>query len=188
MNGLFPCVVLWASGTRRRGYVLAGDSRCLALAVSCASRNDRVAAVKPWTNHIYTADAKQSLAGWRALIPPGTDVVWAADLLSNGDPSGAWLLLERPSYFSSAPVGNRAIFAHCGAGASKACPCHAAIAACRISVQDRGARDQRVSDPNVARSPLVTSLPRSSFPTPGWSLHHRTSGPPFNKLKLYICP
>lgn len=49
-----------------------------------------------WTSEYYANTAQRIFEGWRAVIPPGTDVLWPEN------PVASWLLLQRPSFISSA--------------------------------------------------------------------------------------
>jgi hypothetical protein len=51
-----------------------------------------------WTQLEYSASDRAAFASWRALIPPGSEV------LSADNPRFAWLALERPSYISRAQL------------------------------------------------------------------------------------
>lgn len=54
-----------------------------------------------WRTVRVDAAMKASFAEWRALIPQGSDVLWAAETFMGFDRATlAWLLLERPSYAS----------------------------------------------------------------------------------------
>ena len=50
--------------------------------------------VAGWSRREYPADMYAKFSTWRALVPPGSEVVWI------DRPDAAWLLLERPSDFS----------------------------------------------------------------------------------------
>jgi hypothetical protein len=50
--------------------------------------------VASWSKREYPSDVYAKFSTWRALIPAGSEVVWI------DRPDAAWLLLERPSYFS----------------------------------------------------------------------------------------
>ena len=50
--------------------------------------------VAGWSKREYPSDMYAKFSAWRALVPPGSEVVWI------DRPDAAWLLLERPSYFS----------------------------------------------------------------------------------------
>lgn len=60
-----------------------------------------IATAPLWVARRYDEKLKAAFAPWRAVIPPGSDVLWAADstMGANG-PVAAWLVLERPSYVS----------------------------------------------------------------------------------------
>lgn len=108
-DGLLPCVVLigiWylttvLSSTRRRIILM--------LAVSLPTAGVAIASAQSWLERRYSPEAYEAFASWRALIPPGSDVLWATDLIPGSDPSAVWLLLERPSFYSSVQV-NSALF------------------------------------------------------------------------------
>jgi len=52
------------------------------------------ASVASWSKREYPSDVYAKFSTWRALVPAGSEVVWI------DRPDAAWLLLERPSYFS----------------------------------------------------------------------------------------
>jgi hypothetical protein len=64
------------------------------------------ASAEAWSSRVYSLEAHESFAVWRSLIPAGADVLWATKLMRGGDPTAAWLLLERPSYYSSVQVNS----------------------------------------------------------------------------------
>ena len=49
-----------------------------------------------WTQRDFSQQRVAEFAAWRAVIPPGSQVLWPES------PLGAWLLLDRPHYLSSA--------------------------------------------------------------------------------------
>lgn len=54
-----------------------------------------------WLDIRYDDDLKGAFAEWRSHIPPGSDVMWAADTAPAADRATTiWLLLERSSYVS----------------------------------------------------------------------------------------
>jgi len=68
-------------------------------------------AVHEWSTRWYNRDF-DAFAEWRAIIPPRTEVLWFDSPLS------VWLLLQRPSYLSSAQEAS-AVFSHTAAMALK---------------------------------------------------------------------
>ncbi|HUN26086.1 MAG TPA: hypothetical protein VMU67_07240 [Steroidobacteraceae bacterium] len=53
-----------------------------------------------WTGVVFTSATYRAFAGWRRLIPPGSEVYWPTS------PLACWLLLERPNYLSSEQSGS----------------------------------------------------------------------------------
>jgi hypothetical protein len=56
-------------------------------------------AAPQWIHEYYPEQMQQSFATWRAAIPDGTEVMCPPK-----EPSICWILLQRPSYFSSPQV------------------------------------------------------------------------------------
>jgi hypothetical protein len=67
-----------------------------------------------WTRARYPEAAREEFAAWRELIPVGTDVLWATRLMEGSDPATVWLLLERPSFYSSTQA-NSGLFSRAAA-------------------------------------------------------------------------
>jgi len=186
-NGVLPSFALlggWYAATRIRSR---GGLACLALAISLPVSMIGATAVKPWTTPLYTHHTRKALAGWRTLIPSGTEVVWAADLLPNGDPAGAWLLLERPSYFSSAQAAT-GLF-------SRAAALELQRRAMALPVSLPVEYPYKIVPPGpVGLGPKCAEIPARHIVTqvliPDARMIPAPSGvgPPFDKLKLYICP
>ena len=61
------------------------------------------AAYPQWARSPYSAENQAEFASWRALIPPGTEVLWYEY------PLAAWTLLQRPD-FASRQQGASALF------------------------------------------------------------------------------
>jgi hypothetical protein len=84
-----------ATGARTRlqiGLSILLASLVVAVAIPTAST---------WTAKRYGEELKAAFSDWRKRIPPGSDVMWAADPATGADGAvSAWLLLERPSYVS----------------------------------------------------------------------------------------
>jgi hypothetical protein len=55
--------------------------------------------VADWTRSDYGAQTRKAFASWRAEIPVGEDVAWL------DRPFATWVLLERPSYYSTVQTG-----------------------------------------------------------------------------------
>jgi hypothetical protein len=94
-DGSLPlCVIAltwWLMRTHRRRGLLAlvslAAAACLALLPQSWAQ---------WNQRDFSPQRVAAFAAWRDIIPPGTQVFWP-DL-----PLGAWLLLDRPHYLSSA--------------------------------------------------------------------------------------
>lgn len=65
-------------------------------------------AVKEWTNQRYSQATFDSFASWRARIPVGAEVLYM------GNPTDAWILLQRPAYLSVHQTGS-ALFSRAAA-------------------------------------------------------------------------
>ncbi len=50
---------------------------------------------RTWTKERFSAESRQALSGWRAILPREADVLWAQN------PTGVWIMLERRSYMSA---------------------------------------------------------------------------------------
>jgi hypothetical protein len=97
-DGVLVCIVLtacWWIITRLHGRTvrLAG---ALAIAVLFALMA-RVSLAE-WTSPRYNRAAFDAFAPWRALIPPGEEVLWVHGAVTS------WVLLQRPSYLSPAQI------------------------------------------------------------------------------------
>ena len=113
-DGIVPTVVLvlvWHLSRRLASRVTAGVI-VAALGVPSLALANPVAA--PWFTRIYTPEVFEAFAPWREVIPVGSDVLWASRLFDGHEPSGAWLLLQRPSYYSSVQA-NSGLFSRAAA-------------------------------------------------------------------------
>lgn len=84
--GLICWADTWVAWPRRTAWLVLGTA-ALALGVSLAPMT-----LHQWTRVEFTPDFHASLAPFRALIPPGTPVLW------DGPSTAAWVLLDRPNY------------------------------------------------------------------------------------------
>jgi hypothetical protein len=91
-------VAFWYALKRVRSTLHAG---VLITAAAIPAAAFAVPTAKAWSSEYYSQETRAAFSLWRNLIPPGADVLWASRLISEGDPAAVWLLLERPSYFSS---------------------------------------------------------------------------------------
>jgi hypothetical protein len=88
------------------GYLIcrfADDRTLIALSVTLAILVTAaiVPTARTWLAIHYDDELKAAFDEWRERIPPGSDVMWAADTSMGADGAvGTWLLLERPSYIS----------------------------------------------------------------------------------------
>lgn len=100
-DGVLPLALLalvaalcWHNPSARRASALLA---LVALPAAAIAKHS----LEPWTKRTYTNVVYEAFSEWRKIVPPGTDVLWATTLLPSSDPSATWLILERPSYFSS---------------------------------------------------------------------------------------
>jgi hypothetical protein len=103
---LLPAFVLlgvWLASRQIRSCTAAG---LLLLAVAIPATVVISNNAESWLKEDYPREAKQAFAAWRQVIPQGSDVLWATRFVSGGDPMAVWLLLERPSYYSSVQVNS----------------------------------------------------------------------------------
>lgn len=145
------------------------------------------ATAREWGSEAYPREARQSFASWRALIPPGSDVLWATRLFSGSDPTGVWLLLERPSFYSAVQT-NSGLFSR--AAAVELAQRKAAVPlglpteqSIRIDYMD--SRSAHVACDAIPVRYIVTDLTilgSTMLPAP------QAAPPPFDQLNLHICP
>jgi len=152
-----------------------------------------VPTVRTWLAVQYGDSLKAAFSDWRARIPPGSDVMWAADPTTGAD--GAvitWLLLERPSYVSRIQA-TTSLFSRQAAleirrrtesvikllpDLQSLYPRNATIELPKPLLLSRVCQSTSVRY-IVARASFVDATPVPAPPR---------VRPPFNNLKLYICP
>lgn len=83
------------------GVLLAVLAVCVAAEWWISSGGISPGQLGNWTRGYYSDAARQAFAPWRALIPPRSEVLWATRQRALSDPAFVWLVLERPSFFSS---------------------------------------------------------------------------------------
>ena len=93
-DGLIPAVLLIVVYTLAREPARRFTNAAAALALLSACAVLAPVNFASWTRRDFDARMHEAFASWRALIPPRSEVVWIEA------PEAAWLLLERPSYFS----------------------------------------------------------------------------------------
>lgn len=115
LSGVPPALVLLASGyialrfRSRSALVAIGSLGLLVLAAIATS------SIETWTDVNHMGPARKAFSEWRALIPPGNDVLWTGE--TSERESGAlstWLLLDRPSFMSRTQASN-ALFSRAAA-------------------------------------------------------------------------
>lgn len=135
----------------------------------------------------YPQEARDAFASWREVIPPGTDVLWAIRFIPESDPVGAWLLLERPSYYSSVQY-NSGLFSREAAmelikrynSIPRALPTEQPI-----PVVYRG---DAIQTPVCADLPVKHVVAEVRIPDAALIPAPAQVGPPFDRLQLQICP
>jgi hypothetical protein len=143
------------------------------------------AAARPWFIQSYSVKAQEAFAKWRAVIPPGSDVLWASKFVPSGDPMGAWLLLWRPSYYSAVQT-NSELFSRPAAMELRnrarsiplSLPTEMPIPISFNAHQPPSCRDI----PTRYIVTLVAIRDAQLIPAPA------SLGPPFDQLELRICP
>lgn len=113
-NGLMPCAILLGIWHLTRKMTSGRAHIALALIVSVPAAGVAAATADSWSKEQYPRGTYEAFATWRSLIPTGSDVLWATEAVSGSDPSTVWLLLQRPSYYSSVQV-NSALFSRAAA-------------------------------------------------------------------------
>lgn len=184
---LLPAAALvgvWWAVDRIRDYrVLALLTAIAVLPILLMSK----ASAADWLNERYSRKAHDAFAEWRALIPPGSDVLWATKFVAGSDPTAAWLLLERPSYYSSVQV-NSGLFSRPAAmellRRGKEIP---------LSLPTEMPVDIKF-DGELAAAPSCSTIPTRYIVTnvaiPDAQLVSAPAalGAPFDSLQLHICP
>lgn len=186
-DGLLSCAILlsvWYAAMRIDSPI---TGRLLALAVAVPVLLVTTAAAEGWLKEQYPSEIRRAFASWRAIIPPGSDVLWATKFVSGSDPMGVWLMLERPSYYSSVQV-NSGLFSRPAAielsRRSKAIPLSLPTEM-PIDFVFAGKLGQPPSCDDIPVRYIVTdvAIPDAEvFPPPA------SSDPPFDQLDLRVCP
>jgi hypothetical protein len=193
-GGAIPLIVLLASCrmvkfTRRPARPVL--TVILVLLVAAVA----VPTLKTWLNVRYDSDLKAAFAEWRSRIPPGSDVMWAADgtaVGKNDSATSTWLLLERPSYVSRIQ-GTTSLFSR-----QAALEMRDRIQSIRGLLPDIGSlypKNAKISIPEpltlsrVCQSSSVKYIvTQASFIDATPILAPAQIRIPFRNLKLYICP
>lgn len=92
-TGLLPAIALCVGGW----MIMQGRRAVMAGTASASAAMALLFATTLWPQWAYTPFSSANhaaFAGWRARIPPGTEVVWFEF------PTASWVLLERPNYIS----------------------------------------------------------------------------------------
>lgn len=178
-------------------YASRSADKRVPIALSVLLASLVVAAAVPtadtWFASRYGGDLKAAFGHWRAHIPPGSDVMWAADSTMGADgPVSVWLLLERPSYISRIQA-TTSLFSRQAAleirrrtesvikllpDLQSLYPRNATIELPKPLLLSRVCQSTSVRY-IVARASFVDATPVPAPPR---------VRPPFNNLKLYICP
>lgn len=186
-DGLLPAAVLigvWYVATKPASRTATG-ALTLALVVSVALIASE--AIKPWLMQRYPRQAYAAFDAWRTLIPPGSDVLWATQFAGGSDPMAVWLLLERPSYYSSVQA-NSGLFSRAAAielqRRGKAIPLSLPTEM-PVNIVFAGKAGEAPSCSDIPVRFIVTSVPID-----GAQLVAAPASlpPPFDELQLRICP
>lgn len=140
-----------------------------------------------WLRQQYSQEAHAAFGPWRSLIPPGADVLWAIRLITGSDPASVWLLLERPSYFSSVQF-NSGLFSRDAAmelmrrhkAIPKSLPTEQPV---RVVFKDRG-----IVAPTCAEVPTRYVVSETQIVDAEIVPAPDNAPPPFDRLQLQICP
>lgn len=188
MDGIIPAAALllmWHLAARFASQKAVAILSCIAtlplLIIGTASAN-------AWPSRLYSAEAYKAFAAWRALIPPGQDVLWSTKFApGGGDPSAVWLLLERPSYYSSVQT-NSGLFSRPAAmelfRRSKAIPLSLPTEM-PIAIAFKSKEDDALSCNDLPVRYIVTNVnirDAQVVPAP------TELGAPYDALQLRICP
>lgn len=191
-GGAIPLICLFA------GFWIVRQKPRTALPVLTATTGLAVAAtlgptIGTWLNIRYDKDLKAAFAEWRSRIPPGSEVMWAADTSRTTDGViVVWLLLERPSYVSKLQA-TTSLFSRRAALEidRRTQSLRGLVPSVELSHLDRSqtARPASSALAEVCRSSTVRYVvARASFadatPTPAPPQIRK----PFRNLKLYTCP
>lgn len=112
-NSVIPALVLFAGGYVALRFRSRITMAALTVAAVAAIATLAVPVAKTWAATLYDDALKESFNPWRALIPPGSEVLWVSAEPEIAAPS-TWLLLERPSFISITQAPN-ALFSRAAA-------------------------------------------------------------------------
>lgn len=184
---ILPIAVLlcaWYAATRTLSHAGAAS---LAALIALPATLIGAEAAEPWLRRQYPEQARAAFAPWRDVIPPGSDVLWSTRLISGSDPSAVWLLLERPSYFSSVQF-NSGLFSREAAVAMLhrhrsiplSLPTEQPV---KITFAGDFIKPPVCADVPVRYVVADTRIADAKIiPAPG------SAGPPFDRLELQVCP
>jgi hypothetical protein len=186
-DGLLPTLALlcgWYAATRWHSPVAVAGT---ALAIAAGTIIAAVIALPGWVQGFYTRQTVQAFSAWRQLVPEGSDVLWSMRLRMGSDPAGAWLLLQRPSYLSSIQ-STSGLFSR---EASMEVRRRVRTVPRQLPIEDPFDKiviGDWTSGPACADLPVryvvteVRITDAREIPAPA------SLGPPFDRMKLYICP
>lgn len=157
----------------------------LTLAVALPVAAASPAELESWITRTYPTEVHQAFAIWRDLIPPGSDVLWATSVVRGSDPSSVWLLLNRPSYYSSVQV-NSALFSR--AAAIELQRRHASIPAALPTEQSLRVLYDDASVPNCEDVPTPYIVTNAEIEGAILILAPRDVASPFDRMTLQVCP
>jgi hypothetical protein len=181
---VFAIAAVWALG-RRICSPLTGSVAAIALAVPVASLGATTGTT--WFTQMYPQQAKAAFSAWRDLIPPGADVLWATRLMKSSDPATVWLLLERPSFYSSVQA-NTGLFSRAAAmeldrrarSIPPALPTELPFNLNFMGKDNPPPQCARIPAPFIITDVELPDAVRVPAP-PG-------AGEPFSGLQLWVCP
>jgi hypothetical protein len=114
-SAILPVLVLVTCGYLASRYPSSWTTTSLTAVFVAVIGCLAVPAAGTWAAARYQSAIHDSYSGWRARIPPGSDVMWTSDDSYWGDgATNTWLLLERPSFLSGTQAPN-ALFSRAAA-------------------------------------------------------------------------
>jgi hypothetical protein len=182
-HALVPAALLAAAWRLGRSPLAVVSTLVLALPFTALAATTG----RTWAKPIYPQEARAAFASWRELIPPGSDVLWATRFLHSSDPATVWLLLERPSFYSSVQA-NSGLFSRAAAmelrRRGRSIP-PALPTEMPFTLNFGGEDGVPPSCSQVPARYIVTDVPVAgamTVPAP------QDAPPPFSKLQLRVCP
>lgn len=187
-DGLLPCAVLLGVWYLAANYSSSRTATVsLTLIVAAPVMLVATAAARSWSVETYPQASREAFATWRAMIPPGSDVLWATKFVPDSDPMGAWLLLERPSYYSSVQV-NSGLFSRPAAIELRRRAETIPLALPTEMPLDIVFGGEAGAPPTCDEIPVRYIVTNVTIPDAQLVPAPEALGPPFSELELRICP